>query len=244
MDEIIKAIGEALQMARDKCNAAIKDLPPLEQVEAASELGYGLRALKYAAQNIQDNFDSLNSKISAMAEKFKTAVDAKAKELAETLATEKATVLLQEKLSSGEYMKKSDAEAAAEAKANTRETEVRAQIQTLATRRAEIAAIIPAELASRLSDALVMADNYKESAGKVKGRLDKLTEIKASVPSLQQEAASLALDEKGDAEFENRVKLIQEISQTNSGNRSGGSAPAPLAGAGASGRKPAKLAIA
>lgn len=210
MKDFITSLYQALNSFKTRCNDIVKRLPPIEQFEASSEIVHGIRCLTmYCAE------------VAGIAENL----EAKAQEYEGKLAAE-VSEQLQQKLSAGEYLTKDDAIAASERAAADRESSVRQEIATIDSRRKELTTpasagakpVIPAELASHLTVELLKADDYRERAGKIAGRLNEIASLGMSLPSLQAEACSLPLDDAGQSAFTGRLKTVREVREAGGGS--------------------------
>jgi ElaB/YqjD/DUF883 family membrane-anchored ribosome-binding protein len=192
-------------------------LPPLEQYEAAQELSYGLRSLQSYGKQLASQAENLKSSIQAtlakMKEKYSSSAQANAQ--AALLAT-------------GDYVKKSDHEAAINAALDTKTKELRSAFEaeaalkeTVSKRRAEIRAgfsDLPAEAAEKISNAIsaevLGADNYKESVDAIKARIGKVREIgldPAKAADFTAEVAALPLGEEGDKTVAARCEQVKQL---------------------------------
>jgi len=225
MKDFIQQLFQALSALKTRCNDIVKNLPPIEQYEASSELVWPIRSMTTYCKELAEQATSLESKVAEYETKMTQEVE------------QRAGVLLQEKLSGGEYVSKADAKTAAETAANSREQNVRQEIATVATRRTELTTpakagekpLIPVELASSLSPELLLAADYRERAGQVATRLQEIAKLGVKMPlGLSQEACSMALDETGNAAFNARLATIKEVAELASGKPSNGTPENPF----------------
>ena len=233
MNELIQYFqdffGSYVTQARAAINASLASLPPLEQVEAASEAGYALRQAKYCA-------DSMLSSLSEVDASF-TAILAEARAGTGVLVNKVTGVGMQlaqaevaGKLTGGELVLKADFLAAIE---NARTQSVLAeqasasaalvQSQLISNRRTELVA---AGLSEPLLDSataanaeLLTGDDYKAMAGKVIDRVGKLKALGIQSEAVLKDFAGIAVNQEGDAEFARRFDLQQQIATDIQGSK-------------------------
>lgn len=227
---------QGLIESRDKflkdVNAAIKPLPPVEQHEAASVVGYALREINSAYQWITNACMQLDTPLKDYIERGNQILADMNKAFVEDLVT-KGELIPKAKIDSGDYLSKevaqSTAQAAAEKAANDREAVVRGEIKLLASRRGELCtpkttmegvatggepkvlepALLSRDIADKLPDDLLKADDYKEKAGIIAKRLSDINSLGVNVPGLLQRAHELPLDETGDTQFTEQLSSIK-----------------------------------
>ena len=117
------------------------------------------------------------------------------------------------------------------------------RIQLLASRRAELCtakvgsdgkevpALLSREIAEKLPDDLLKADDYLVKAGIIASRLGEVQALGVNVPQLLARAHELPLDEAGTAQFKDQLSMIKGAVDESKGTKggSGPSAPAPFA---------------
>lgn len=206
------------------CNAAIKPLPPIEQTEAASLASYAIRELNSAMQwitNVCMQFDSQTKDLiergqQILADYNKAQTDA---------AIAAGDLIPKSKIEAGDYLSKevatANCNAAAEAAANARETEVVTRIQLLASRRAElytpkvgtdgkeVPALLSREVVEKLPDDLLKADDYLARVTIIASRLNEVQALGVNVPQLLARAYELPLDDAGTATFNDQLSMIK-----------------------------------
>lgn len=217
-----------------RVNAMLAGLPPLEQFEAASEMAYGIRTLQRSAADLVEMHDVLTQRATKFAESVKVTAE---------LAAEAKL------LEGGEYLKKTDAEAAATTAADQREQTVRAAIAQEATEKAEITGrreklvtdkVVTATVAASIPDDFFKTDGFEDRLVKLTARLGKITAEKlAHSEPFMAEMVALPLDEAGETNFTARLNSAKSlVSATASRGNAGGTIPAKkpsLAGAGDAG---------
>lgn len=238
MKELLAAFLSAIQGIKDQANAMLRGLPPLEQFEASAEISYGIRALQRYGNELVQNADNLTSKMSEFATRAEEA-------LANGALGKAEASLLEKKDADGKpvYVKATDANAALTAALLAKEKEVRgavtAEMETktrIAERRTKLVTdkTIPAVAAAKLSDELLGAENCDASVAKVKdriGRLGKLGLTEQNCEQLVSQAASLPLDEAGEAQFSASLSVCEAAVKASRGTGGGGGNLNPLLGA-------------
>ena len=225
MNELIQYFqeffGNYLNQAKAAANAALAGLPPIEQVEAASEAGYALRSAKYSADSLVSTLTELESTFSGVLAEAKEGKGTLSDKL-NGIAAQLSKAALDAKLTGGELVLKADFDAAIE---NARSQAVQAersaaeqaqvQAQLISARRSEVVA---AGLSEPLLDAataanaeLLTSDDYKDMAGKVTARVNQLKGLGIQSEDVLKDFAGIAVNQEGDSEFERRFGLQQKI---------------------------------
>lgn len=203
MKEFLEKLKSMLTTARAKANEALSQLPPLEQVEAAGEIAYGIRCMHSSVKYFEETALSFEQSMQSLEAKFTQVVD------------EAVDVKLQEKLSSNEYMKAADAQESVRLAVEAREREVVERFSTLATRRKELVTgenAMPVEVVDVLSEDVLLADDWAMKVGVVRERFSKLAEKKIVAPAVLVDVAKLSLDDAGNEAFTSRMSLIEAVS--------------------------------
>jgi hypothetical protein len=184
-----------------KANLTLQGLPPLEQFEASSELAYCFRALQRQANELVEFTETINKSMTEVAAKLG----------AEAVA---------EAVTAGNYIAKTDHEAALSAARIAVEKDVRNTITAeqvgrdkVASRRQQIITdkILPAVAAERLSDTVLGADDYLGSAAKVGSRIKLFGDLGVTAETAGEviaEVASIPLDADGEAIFTQRLQFV------------------------------------
>lgn len=204
----MESIQKAIQDFIAKINAWLATLPPLEQVDAASQIGWAIRQIREIGEQIGTKMSEIDSQLAEFKKQVNEEAQAKAKE---------------NLIAAGEVMLKADAELAANAAREDGAREAREAMQAeqaeqkkIVERRAQVVVdgLLSAEAAERLTDEIFKPDNFMDAVTKVSGRMAKIGELKLSTggaSAAMAEMAGIPLDEAGDATFEQRLGLIKEI---------------------------------
>ena len=216
MNELIEFLQNFFEQyqtqARSKINTAIGSLPPLEQVEAASEAGQALRRMKYCGDELMACLQSFDAQISDVVNQVKAK--------AEALTAQHAEAVIAQKKEAGEIVLKADLDAAVE---NARTQAVNAEREAVAanqqreqlisTRRAElVTGGVPENVAQAVNAELLIGDGFEAVSTTIKSRVNKLKELGIASPEVLQEfAAGIAVNQEGDAEFERRLGIQSKI---------------------------------
>ena len=227
LEDLIKAKDKFLSDA----NAALKPLPPVEQHEASSVVGFALRELNSAYQWITNTCMQLDVQVKDYIERGQQILADCNKACVEDLVS-KGEVIPKAKIDSGDYLSKEvvadQMKAAAEKAANDREAAIRSEITLLASRRTELCtpkttkdgvtqggepkvlepALLSREIVDKLPDDLLKADDYKEKAGIIAKRLGDINKLGVNVPGLLQRAHELPLDDAGEGQFREQLSMI------------------------------------
>lgn len=218
-----ETFSAAISQLRDQINGMLAGLPPLEQYEAASELSYGMRALRNSAANLVTLAGSLEESVKQYATKLTT----QAEQTAEAKLLEK-----------GEFVKKTDAQTATNTAVEAKEKEVRAAVENDKKEVARVTAaraklvtdkICSEPVANALSVEFFKQDGYGDRVAKLTARMKKLADNKLTADEFVQEMAALPMDDAGDQTFESRVKSVQSL-VSQSATRGGGNLNAGLIG--------------
>lgn len=192
---------------KGQINASLENLPPTDQVPAAQEAAYGMNSLKYALLGVQSIINSLQA-----------VVKSKSTETANALAsiTPQVEAGVEAKLKSGEFLKKSDADALVQNARKEGEDAGFARGKILADRRSALAlAGLPAEVAGSAPEAILLGEEKDFNAARdaAKERVAKLTGVGLTVAS----ASLLTLPwEKQDA-FDTQFKTFEDIHKSAKG---------------------------
>jgi len=213
--------GQYITQATNKANAVLQGLPPIEQVEAASEAGFALRQARGAAQSVlaclADADAALNG-IYAEAKSGKGDLASKINGLGAQLAQAAVTA----KLTGGEFFTKADFDAAVENARSQAITAERTKVAKdsaaatlIAGRRTEV---IASGLSAALLDAatgtnaeLLTGDDYLAKAAIITTRIGKLNALGIVNEDALKDFAAIGLNQEGDAEFERRLGIQQKV---------------------------------
>lgn len=230
--KFLQSLIDAKNKFLTDANAALKPLPPIEQHDASTAVGFAIREMNSAFQWITTTCMRLDSDLQELIGRGNQIIADLNKAHVEELVT-KGDLIPKSKIDSGDYLSKevaqSSAQAAAEAAANERETAVRGEIKLLASRRVELhtpkttmegvasggdpkvlePALLSRDIADKLPDDLLKADDYKEKAGIIAKRLSDINSLGVNVPGLLQRAHELPLDETGDTQFTEQLSSIR-----------------------------------
>jgi hypothetical protein len=237
-------------------NAALKPLPPIEQHEASTTVGYALREINSAFQWITTTCMRLDSDVKDYIERGQQILADMNKAHVDDLVN-KGELIPKSAIEAGDYLSKevaaSTAQAAAEAAANDREKAVRQEIQLLASRRVELCtaktsmdgvapggepkviepALLSREIVDKLPDDLIKGEDYLDKAKLIANRLKDVNALGVNVPQLLARAHELPLDDSGETLFREQLSMIKaavdEAGGTAKPGGSTGTAPAPLA---------------
>ncbi len=223
MNKIILAITTLIASCQQSLNQTLSALPPIEQLEATSEAAGILRHMKSSASYLKETFGAFEAKMS----EYKASIQKEIEDASELLASTK----LEAKLSGGEYIKKSDADAAQQVAVQGAETALRASMKKITDRRKEITegeGAVSVEIASLLSDETLAADDYKLRASKAGARCKTLTDLGVAVPAVLSETANLGIDEAGEKLAADKIATFQGVAAKHGGK------PGGLAGGGES----------
>lgn len=204
-------------------NTALKPLPPIEQHEASSVVGFAIRELNNCFQWITTTCMRLDSDLQELITRGEQIIADCNKAYVESEVTA-GNLIPKAKIEAGDYLTKEVAQAncnaAAEAAANARETEVVDRLKLLASRRSELStpsvadgkevpALLSREIADKLSDEMLRADDWKEKAGVIAARLKEVNDLGVSIPELLTRAAELPLDDAGNTAFKEQLSMIK-----------------------------------
>jgi hypothetical protein len=230
--KFLQSLIDAKNKFLSDANTAIKPLPPVEQHEASSVVGFAIRELNQAYQWITNTCMQLDVQVKDYVERGNQILADMNKAFVEDLVT-KGELIPKAKIESGDYLSKevaqSTAQAAAEKAANEREQTVRGEIKLLASRRLELCtpkttmegvasggepkvlepALLSRDISDKLPDDLLKADDYKEKAGIIAKRLSDINSLGVNVPGLLQRAHELPLDDTGDTQFSEQLSSIK-----------------------------------
>jgi cell division protein FtsB len=218
-----EGFAEAIRNLEAQINAMLGGLPPLEQYEAASELSYGMRCLRNSAANLITMSSSLSEAVKAYAAKVASQAEASA----EAKLLEK-----------GDYIKKTDSEAAVKAAAELKEKEVKDGIEAADAAKTKVLAAraklvedktCTLAVANALPPDFFKEEGYADRVAKLTARLKKLTDDKLTADEFVAEMAALPLDEAGDKIFESRVKSVKSLVASSASRGAGGTQTNPLA---------------
>ena len=225
MDELIAYLqnffGQYVTQMKAKANAALASMPPIEQVEAASEAGFALRQAKGCAESMLSCLCEYDTQLNSILSQAKAGTGDLASKI-NGIGAQLAQVKLDGMLTGGELVKKADFDAAIEnarAQAVLAErqaaTQAAAAAKLISGRRAEV---ITGGLPEALLDAataanaeLLKGDNYKELTGKLSDRIGKLKTLGIASEDVLKDFAGIGVNAEGDAEFERRYGLQQKV---------------------------------
>lgn len=222
-----------VKQLHDQVNSMLAGLPPLEQFEASSELSYGLRCLRNSALN----FVEMAAALDGVVKQYAAKITSQAEAAAEAKLLEK-----------GEYVKKTDSEAAVQAAGEKKEKEVKDALEAENTAKTKVVAaraklVEDKTCTQAVADALpadfFKDEGYADRVTKLTARLKKLTDEKLTADEFVAEMAALPLDEAGDKTFDARVKSVKSLVASSSSRAGSGSQANPLAvGAGSGNQEP------
>lgn len=237
MKAILSALALTIQEIKTKSNAALAGMLPLDQYES-KEVSYAVNTLEW----VQKEVEGMQKNVADVAAKY----DPEVKAAAEAMLP----ALLAEKVAAGEYIAKSNVEAAvAAAEIKGRETAEAAyqlreqEAATIAARRKEIETSHGVEVAASIPDDVIQGENFEGVKTEVARRVAALQEIGVTAAKEQtrnafgQIACGHAFDEEGNSKFDAHVGAIKSLvpaSGTTPPTRIPGSGPAPAAQAAAS----------
>lgn len=205
-------------------NAMLEGMPPLEQYENAAELSFAFRCLKQNAANFITLSQNLAAKAGAFFENAKASAEANA---------EAALI------AKGDYVKKTDAQAAQEAAVTAAESRVKADLQLEQTATAECEArraklvedkVVVATVAAAIPADFFKADGFDDRKAKLTARVAKLTEAKLTTEDFLAEMVALPFDEAGEKAFTARLASTQSLVAATASRSSGGINLAGLGG--------------
>lgn len=248
MDELIDYLknffASFITQSKEKVNAAIKTLPPIEQNAAASEASFALRGINGCAQELMSSMTHFEERIKGvLAEASKGEGDLASK--LKMMTAQAAEKFLQEKITAGEIVKKSDMEAAIE---NTRTQAVNAEResakqavereQLIGTRRTELVAEatkdgIAKEVIGAVSAELLGGDDYKTKTGVVIKRIKDFSALGITSAEVLTDVVGIPVTQEGDTEFKRRLDLQKKIADDLRKTAPTGGKRAPFVPAGA-----------
>ncbi len=203
------AIAAHLTEFRTRMNAKLKDMPPLEQLEAGELARNIVRTSLWAkedADRLAENFDLSEAKLNSMFE-----------EASKEIASQAMTAAL----ASGEVIKKEDhvnllAQAKTDAKteAQTEFAAAQKKIELIAERRGKVAEKIGEIAAAGATDEQLADDKWEDIIALGEARIARLAEIKITADSRPQAFKSLAsipLTAEGLKEFDSRLPAYAEL---------------------------------
>lgn len=226
-------------------NTALKPLPPIEQHEASSVVGFAIRELNSCFQWITTTCMRMDSDLQDLIARGNEIIaDQNKKYVAEQVSA--GELIPKSKIEAGDYLTKEVAQqncqAAAEKAANDREIEVVERLQLLASRRTElytptvgadgkeVPALLSREIVEKLPDDLLKGENYLENIKIITGRVGEVQALGVNVPKLLARAYELPLDDAGSAQFADQLSMIKDAAGDPKPPKSGGAAAnAPLA---------------
>jgi hypothetical protein len=242
MQQFIEKLREMLKQTAQRANDTLKTLPPLEQYEKTTPIYAAIQNTGYALDFIERTAKDLNGQLDAIDPEaaLKALGDAQVEEgLKSGDLLRKSD--LEAKITAGELMRKEDAQTAANKAADDREKMVRDRLKTVETRRKEVStpkgdqpALLSAELAARIPSEVLEADDYLDKVKKVAARVKDLNDLGVEVPQLLTAAVETPVDEKGEAQFTERLSLVKDVAGKASGKGEHVSAPEPFAHSGVS----------
>lgn len=229
IDSLIAELNSSIEEVRVRANAAIKDLPPLEQVEAANEVGWAIRMLASAGKDLATMCESIKIKVKDTLSKY-----------TDSTAQAAAANAEQAILAGGEYIKKSDHEAALNLAVSNKETELRNAFQAerqrdelIKTRRSELLGLkeLPESAVSAISAEALAGEDYKDQYGKLKDRYNKLTVLgldPVKGAGFVAEIMGYPLSEEGDGKVQARIQEITSLASALPASASAAGANASL----------------
>jgi BMFP domain-containing protein YqiC len=208
MKSILAAFTLAITTLREKANAALKDMPPLDQFDNAREIGFALNTLKYARDEVENM--------------LKQVADLEAKLEPEVAAAAKAQIDAQ--VAAGELVRQADVEAAIAAArreekdhAATAIAAARQEVATIFARRREIEAEHGVEAAAGLADEALAGeqaayDAFKAEFGRRVQALAALGVTPQAKPKPFSEiACGIPFGDEGRGQFDARLESIKEL---------------------------------
>lgn len=210
MKAIIAAFTLAIQELKTKAESAFSGLGPADQHEGAPGVGYASSALQW----VTNKADAMLQQITDLEAKFDPEVQAAAAAL--------LPALLAEKVTAGEYIAKSDVEAAvaaakqeatqaAEAAFQAREE----QVATITARRSEIETAHGTEVAASVSADSLTGEGFESLKTELGRRVTALSEIGVTAAANKDAFAKIAcghsFDEDGGKAFDENVTLIKGL---------------------------------
>jgi len=217
MNELLQSFKAFCAELKARANAVLGTLPPIEQHEATSEIAYGIRTLTSCANQLQENATNFEAKLGEFAQK------AEASALEKAAATAEA-VLLAKKTEDGTaplYIKQSDHQTALTAALLAKENEVRTAVQAELNQKAQItekrkqlvtAKTLPAVAAEAIPDSVLASADADAQIAKIGTRvvrLQKLGLTPENAAASFAQAASLGLDEAGEASFGASIQIAE-----------------------------------
>lgn len=238
LQELLNAKNKFLADA----NSALKPLPPIEQHEASSVVGFAIRELNNCFQWITTTCMRLDTDLAELIARGEQIIaDCNAKFVEDKVTA--GELIPKAKIEAGDYLTKEVAQqncqAAAEKAANDREIEVVERLQLLASRRVElytpkvadgkeVPALLSREVVDKLPDELLKGDDYLTKVGIIASRLGEVQALGVNVPKLLARAYELPLDDAGSAQFADQLSMIKDAAgeiKPSAAARSAASAP-------------------
>lgn len=218
MKDLIEKLRAKLSELRQTANTQLAKLQPMEQQEAAQEMAWVFRAGRNCLEQINEIISTAEGKLSEYAENVKEAVRAELRgdqtfrlEVAKDAAV--LEVIRQELVKDGSLLTKADAEGRIEQAGKLKEKEARdamqaeaAEKEKIATRRGEAvtaltgkltkalgasATAVATEVASRIPEAKLKADDYKVAIDAAVARIEKSIAVDVTNTGTLQEVASM-----------------------------------------------------
>lgn len=211
MKTIIAALITAMSELKTKADSALKGMGPLDQYQGAQEVGYAINSLNYSKEVVEDMLVKANS----IMEKYDATIADAAAPIAATL--------IDEKITAGELVRKTDfdiaidgAEKKGEQVATARfEAEKKAEV-AIAARRTEVSAAHGQPVADALTPEILAAEEFDtkikpEIARRVEA-VNKLGIVAAEKPEQYKDILICGkFDDEGSAEFDKRITLITSL---------------------------------
>ncbi len=248
-------------------NAALKALPPMEQIEAGSAGLSIVREMEWAKQRIEQvgtdleaTLTSAGKMIAGYSRDASQSVDVAASHLIEALNANTAASAISAAIAAKTHLPIEDHQTALDHAVTQAKTEAEEaakigfnaevlNLKLVADRRSEAIAKVGVLAAASLKDTDLLAANYADLLAVVEGRVAKLVEVGLTAESRPKTYGSLMAcpaDEAGTAEFDARLEMITENAPNGSLLASTPAVPHPTTQAGllpASDKTPAKPVV-
>lgn len=214
MKDILAAFTAAMTTLKERANASLAPLGPIDQFEGAREVAYALSTLNYA----KDEVERLLGRVNEISEKYSAEVTAEAATLVDTKVNEM--------VAAGELVKKGDVEVAVGlAEKNGKDAAAlefaseKLELETIAARRKTLGDTHGAEVAGLVSDDLLKGepatfDAFNAELGR---RATVLAEIgvtakdAAKKDAFDDMACGISFGEGGAEAFDKRVSVVKAL---------------------------------
>lgn len=211
MKEILTAFTIAMQTLKSKADAALKGMGPIDQHEGATEVGYALRTLKYA----QDEVGRMLEQVEKIDEKFSAEL--------KKAADEGAAAKIEEQIAAGELVRKTDHTLALEQakKDGKEEAELsfkteKEELQIVTARRLDLTTKHGAALASTVKDDSLKGDDAAFNALETEAgrRIAELATFGITAEAKEKpfkEIVAFSYDEDGIKAFDARIDGLKDL---------------------------------